>query len=92
MPRLSAVGISRLQVGEDVNTDKESRMSHLDPNKEERDAVPVFVRNAVQCRICGAPADRHGSIFQCQKTPGHIADTMTGIFSDLSWPSRVEKK
>ena len=51
-----------------------------------------FVRNACECRICGAPADRHGSIFQCQKAPGHIADTMTGIFSDLSWPSRVEKK
>ena len=65
-------------------------MSHLDPNKEERDATPVFVRNACECRICGAPADRHGSIFQCQKNPGHIADTMTGIFSDLSWPSRHE--
>ena len=66
--------------------------SRLDPNKEERDATPVFVRNACECRICGAPADRHGSIFQCQKAPGHIADTMTGIFSDLSWPPRVEKK
>lgn len=59
---------------------------YFDPNKSERDAVPEFVRNACSCGICGSPADRHGAVFQCQKHPGHIADTMTGIFSDRSWP------
>lgn len=52
------------------------------PNKSERDAVPVFA----QCSICGSLAEMHGGLFQCQKNPGHIADTMTGIFSDRSWP------
>mgnify|MGYP003345901516 CR=1 FL=1 len=46
-----------------------------------------IVTNAVQCAICGAPADMHGSNrFQCQNNPAHFADTMTGIFSDNSMP------
>lgn len=53
-----------------------------EPNKAERDAVPAFVANACQCQICGGPADRSEQIFQCQTNPGHLADTMTGIFSD----------
>lgn len=49
--------------------------------------IPTFVANACECRICGALADRHGMLFQCQENPGHIADTMTGLFQDRTDPS-----
>lgn len=42
------------------------------------------VKNARQCRICGAMADEYQHLFQCRKNPGHIADFKTGIFSDCS--------
>lgn len=47
-------------------------------------AVPKYVKNACRCGICGAGADRDHDMFICQKNPGHVADTMTGIFSNLS--------
>ena len=65
------------------------KMPYEEPNKAERDAVPEFVANACQCRLCGAPADRHGQMFQCQQNPGHIADTLTGIFSDCTYPKKI---
>lgn len=48
-----------------------------------------IVKNAVQCRICGAPADRYQTHFQCQANPNHMADLITGIFSDLTPPERL---
>lgn len=52
-----------------------------------------IIKNAVTCSLCGSPADRHGStLFQCQNNPGHIADTLTGIFSDNSFPGDAEHK
>jgi hypothetical protein len=48
-----------------------------------------FVANARSCGICGGPADRHGCVFQCQMHPGHLADTLTGIFSDCTYPVKA---
>lgn len=58
----------------------------------------VACKNAVRCTICGSPADRMGGpekvhgddhpsgwFFQCQSNPGHVADGMVCIFSDLSY-------
>ena len=50
----------------------------------------TIVRNAIRCRLCGSPADRIGSYFQCQANPGHTADCYTGIFSDLCYPTDAE--
>lgn len=46
---------------------------------------PPIIRNARQCELCGAPADRHHYGFQCTRHPGHQADLTTGIFDDLSF-------
>lgn len=46
----------------------------------------AIVRNAIQCRICGAEADRYEHMFQCQRHPGHVADLLTGLFSDCTHP------
>ena len=44
-------------------------MSRIDPNKEERDAVPVFVRNACECRIFGAPSRQAWFNFSMPENP-----------------------
>lgn len=50
------------------------------------DDKPI-VKNAIRCGICNAGADRWSWGFQCQAEPGHIADLITGIFSDVVYPS-----
>ncbi len=56
------------------------------PNQAEREAVPRFVANTCQCRICGANADRHDTIYICQKNQFHMGDTFVGIFFDSTPP------
>lgn len=52
----------------------------------------TIVKNAVQCGLCGAPADLHNRMYyQCQKNPNHVGDTWVGIFSDLSYPTQGVK-
>jgi hypothetical protein len=46
------------------------------------------VRNAVTCRICRSPADRHHTFYQCQANPAHLGDLYVGIFSDLTYPEQ----
>ena len=53
--------------------------------------LPTFVPNACSCRICGSPADRCGQIIKCRRNPGHVADTITGIFEDHSCPCETVK-
>lgn len=48
------------------------------------------VKNAVRCRVCGAPADRHHNRFECRKDLGHMADLVTGIFTDMTPPAEVD--
>lgn len=49
------------------------------------------VKNAVTCTICQSPADLiNGMFYQCQKNPGHMGDTIVGIFSDCTY--RAEDK
>lgn len=48
------------------------------------------VKNACRCTLCGAPADRYPSFFQCQNEPGHVADLNTGIFTDLAYGRTYE--
>ena len=50
-----------------------------------------ITKRAVQCRICGAAADRYHNRFECQANPAHMADLNTGIFSDLSYPDDAPK-
>lgn len=52
--------------------------------------VNEVVKNAVQCRICGARADRHHNRFECQQNPNHMADLMTGIFTDMTPPAKAD--
>lgn len=47
-----------------------------------------IVKNAIQCGICLAPADRYCNRFQCQNNPNHIGDLNVGIFSDLTYPEK----
>jgi hypothetical protein len=46
-----------------------------------------IVRNAVQCRICGAGADRHSTHYQCRANSAHVGDLWVGIFTDLTPPN-----
>ena len=55
------------------------------------DELQPIYRNARQCGICGAPADRYHTMYQCQANPGHMADINTGILSDLSHITKVLK-
>lgn len=75
---------------------------YLEVIKQEnkRHFTKPIVKNAVQCRICGAPADRYGgaeqmngfdrstwgTMFICQANPNHVGDCIVGIFSDLTPP------
>lgn len=61
------------------------------PGEIERAIVPVFVANACRCGICGSNADRRQNVFLCQANPRHVADTMTGIFSDLTPPDKATR-
>lgn len=54
--------------------------------------IKPIVKNAINCTICQAPADRYANYFQCQKNPNHMADLMTGTFSDLTHPSEQKEK
>lgn len=69
--------------------------------KAERGDTSVYdgrTRNACRCGICQSPADRVGGpefftgfdndwyYFECQANPEHIAEAMTGIFTDCSFP------
>lgn len=44
----------------------------------------LILRNALRCGICGESADRYSNRFGCQTNPGHMADLVTGLFSDLT--------
>jgi len=57
-------------------------------DRQSRGIDPI-VKNAVTCRICGSPAARYIYTFECQTNSGHVADLMTGIFSDLTPPERA---
>lgn len=48
-----------------------------------------IVRNAVHCGICDGSADRYINWFQCQNNPNHVGDLTVGIFSDLTYPSKL---
>lgn len=52
----------------------------------------ILCANALTCSICGSPADRMDYGFQCQKEPGHMADLLTGIFSNLSFSATRDVK
>jgi hypothetical protein len=41
-----------------------------------------YVKNAVTCGICQAPADKTPSCYQCQANPNHVGDLTVGIFTD----------
>lgn len=69
------------------------RDTHYDgatPSDRER-GEGVVTKNACQCRICGANADRYGNRFECQRNPCHVADLLTGTFSDLTLPLGDER-
>lgn len=54
---------------------------------------PGPVKNACSCRICGASADKTSSgLFVCQESPGHMADGVVGIWSDLTRPRDSQAK
>ena len=57
------------------------------PTSEELESG-IVVKKAVRCSICGCVADRHLFLYQCQTNPAHIADLVTGIFSDHSYPNK----
>jgi len=57
------------------------------PTPEERERG-IIVKKAVRCTVCGSAADRYQHLFQCQTNPAHIADLVTGIFSDHSYPNK----
>lgn len=42
--------------------------------------------NAMRCGICGGPGDRYPHHFQCRNHPGHMADLVVGIWTDLTHP------
>ncbi len=45
----------------------------------------VKVSNVTRCGICQAPADRlKTGVLACQAVPGHMADGVVGIWSDLT--------
>lgn len=52
----------------------------------------ILQKNACQCKICGAPADRHDKFFQCTAIPAHFADVTTGTFSDHTHPSEKTRR
>lgn len=43
-------------------------------------------RNAINCGICQAPADRYAHYYQCQKNPNHLGDIEDGRFTDRTEP------
>ena len=46
----------------------------------------IAVKNACACRICGAPADlTQARFYVCQAHPGHVGDTVVGLFSDCTY-------
>jgi hypothetical protein len=51
-----------------------------------------IVKNAIHCGICQAPADRYDWGFLCRANPNHMGDLIVGIFSDLTYPERIEKE
>jgi len=46
--------------------------------------METFIPNATQCQLCGAAADRYGSLDQCRTVPTHIGDPETGMFEDVA--------
>ena len=47
-----------------------------------------IIKNVITCKICGSSADRYGTNrFECQSNPNHVADIITGIFTDLTYPT-----
>ena len=52
----------------------------------ERDlALPSMVLNASSCQICDSSATLYrGNRFQCTNNENHVADTVVGIWSDLT--------
>ena len=61
-----------------------------DPESTTATCQPL-VRNAVQCRICGASADRYHHGFQCQANPNHWSDLNVGIFIDMPHPDDLSQ-
>jgi hypothetical protein len=53
----------------------------------------TIVKNAVQCKICGAGADLINKCFyQCQANSNHLGDTWVGIFTDMTFEPEEDKK
>jgi hypothetical protein len=50
------------------------------------------IKGAVTCRLCQSPADREERMFVCQSNRNHVADLITGIFSDVSFPGWDDRK
>jgi hypothetical protein len=53
---------------------------------EELEARGLIVRNACECTVCGANADKMPAMYQCQANPNHYADLVTGLFDDYTYP------
>lgn len=68
-----------------VDPDKLPRIdwSRFEPSDAEL-ANGMITKNACQCLVCGANADRFQNRFQCQVNPNHIGDLVVGRFSDLT--------
>lgn len=50
-------------------------------------------KNAIMCSICNSAANLHTcGMFVCQSNVNHVADTYTGLFTDLTPPSGEAKR
>jgi hypothetical protein len=47
-----------------------------------------IVKNVCKCTLCGSLADRYSNRIECQTNSCHVADLLTGIFSDLTPPNK----
>lgn len=56
------------------------------PSEKEM-ARGMCIKNARQCRVCGAGADLYNGGYVCQDNPNHMGDRTLGLFSDHSYPN-----